>query len=484
MNTSIIRALIVCIVALGPLPTQGQESTMPPEAKTLYQQGFAAAGQNQWPMALEDFAKAHGLARDEASIYYALGVAHDKVGDLLPAMAWYVAYIAVKPDGKEAAFARERIPALDMSVQGKLRAIFVDAENIAKVAGVGGRPDTSELMDIGNSEQRDGLIEMARATLQLLNDSAPCLPAGECSKGDYRYSALKSVVPNLYVSNLEEVGDIATMRKDYPHIDDDYAKDDIILAEITHFLLMSDPRSRVRLAEALSRHDPLQNIDVKVGRELRANKSERHMGGVTWFADRIADALFQIRALRPSQYDEAYLSAEAQDYVKQAIDVIRRNESPDPSPYWWGKKALIGKAWFAARFAGNASGDERLTLYLRTQAFATYEVLDNPLNFGLITESAVTAEGDPDLLVWTRKEQGKWKIFRKITRKEMQRDSNRNLFVNQIGSFDSRNGWATLKVGEDGPGGVVNYSWRVWDLVNNRQVKILNCSSDYDTCSP
>ena len=75
-----------------------------------------------------------------------------------------------------------------------------------------------------------------------------------------------------------------------------------------------------------------------------------------------------------------------------------------------------------------------------------------------------------------------------ITREDFQRDTDRRRWVQTLDRFDLGTGYAIIQVGEgDVPRHErrpthITYSWREWDIRNNRQVRLLRiCDNPMET---
>ena len=94
-------------------------------------------------------------------------------------------------------------------------------------------------------------------------------------------------------------------------------------------------------------------------------------------------------------------------------------------------------------------------------------------------------------LVWERRLNGSWKLQRELTSEEFQSNHPFRRFVSDIQSLRPETGYAVIQVGE-GTKPIVppqsklyRYSWRLWDLVNNREVKRLkDCADPFDGYDP
>ncbi len=487
------RGLLMLVFLALSCGGAGAKETFPPEAKALFQQGTAAAAALSWEEAIESFSKAHNLARSDASIYYALGVAHEKAGHLMPAMAWYTAYIAAVPDGDKADFARQGIVSLNSAIEERVRFIFASAERLARVSGYKEGPDFALLADIAGEEQNAGLLAMSKATRQLMKDHA-----GVRKWEDLQYSSY--LIPRLnaqdidreYLYYLTWSGDIAALRDQYGYLltpDLEYdrgnglyssAEEYRLQTEINHFLLTSDRMGRVTVAESLSRIDPLRNLDVKVTRELQSGKgAEKIVQGLEWLARRIWEPLHTLHALYPSRYDSQYLSEAALDYLDAALAYIKKRDagSDDHSmKLVWGEQQNLEKAGFLVSSLKDRAGNDRLTLYYTGRASFSYAEQEENGYLGVLTEKPLTIEGDFRALVWTRQSHGKWTVQREITSRDVKSGAVRGAWVSKIRSFNPQNGTAVVELAEgkqEGDSIKYAYSWYVFDLKKKKRVRKL-----------
>jgi hypothetical protein len=89
-------------------------------------------------------------------------------------------------------------------------------------------------------------------------------------------------------------------------------------------------------------------------------------------------------------------------------------------------------------------------------------------------------------LVWEAQHGESWSETLVITRLDFEKGAERRRWVNKLHNFDSVKGRAVVRVGEEQPreadGSMqVEYSWREWDLVNNRQLQVLRvCNSPFE----
>jgi hypothetical protein len=86
-------------------------------------------------------------------------------------------------------------------------------------------------------------------------------------------------------------------------------------------------------------------------------------------------------------------------------------------------------------------------------------------------------------MIWESKVDSKWKRKLIIRKSDFQGDAKQVRWISEIHRLDPHSGCATIKVAEEGPpdsaGTVrVKYSWRDWDLVGNKQIRVIQeCQS-------
>lgn len=89
-------------------------------------------------------------------------------------------------------------------------------------------------------------------------------------------------------------------------------------------------------------------------------------------------------------------------------------------------------------------------------------------------------------LRWEHRNDQSWKARCTITETQFQADHDRRRWVSELYSLDPQRGWCVIKVAEgDKPDSAFAirfyYSWRTWDLMNNREIgKLKDCASPHD----
>ena|SRR6187399_3277626 len=86
-------------------------------------------------------------------------------------------------------------------------------------------------------------------------------------------------------------------------------------------------------------------------------------------------------------------------------------------------------------------------------------------------------------LIWEVCSAGEWNAYRLITDREFVADRPCRRWISKIHGFGAEAGTAVIQVGELAKplGGVVTYSWRLWDLERNEEKKLLHvCESPFE----
>src|SRR5215510_11378225 len=93
-------------------------------------------------------------------------------------------------------------------------------------------------------------------------------------------------------------------------------------------------------------------------------------------------------------------------------------------------------------------------------------------------------------LIWSSGHDTDWRCRAVITQTDFQGNNDRERWVQELHSFDPATGRAIIRVGEmevpadkPGPDGFRRciYSWREWDLLANREVRVLRvCESPFE----
>jgi tetratricopeptide (TPR) repeat protein len=112
---------LVFTLPIAPTTAIAQTASLPADAQAALKKGLAAANEQQWEMAIQNFQDARKIAPDAPEIYYDLGLAESKIpGRELRAVAWFGAYLAATPNAPNTAAVRDLISELQTKSQGNV----------------------------------------------------------------------------------------------------------------------------------------------------------------------------------------------------------------------------------------------------------------------------------------------------------------------------------------------------------------------------
>lgn len=127
--TLFLVGLLVCGVGSVPAAfAQAQEPTVPEQAQAPFRKGLAAAGQQEWALAVKYFGEAQAAAPSAPEILFNLALAYDKLGGReLMALAWFHAYLAAAPQADNVQPVRHRMTELEVKVEATVQKLFAQA---------------------------------------------------------------------------------------------------------------------------------------------------------------------------------------------------------------------------------------------------------------------------------------------------------------------------------------------------------------------
>ena len=112
-----------------PVVATAETTSLPADAQQALDKGLAAAKQQQWEIAIQNFQDARKIAPDAPEIFYDLGLAESKIaGRELRAIAWFGAYLATSPNAPNAAAVKDFIAALRIKVRGNIDSLIKATE--------------------------------------------------------------------------------------------------------------------------------------------------------------------------------------------------------------------------------------------------------------------------------------------------------------------------------------------------------------------
>lgn len=118
-------AILAAVFAQGPLV---QAEPLPPNVQGLVDKGIAAARQQEWLLALQQFDAAFDKSPGSPETVFNLALANDRMGGHeLRAITWYRAYLALAPAAANREQVAARIAALETVVHGEARLLVQKA---------------------------------------------------------------------------------------------------------------------------------------------------------------------------------------------------------------------------------------------------------------------------------------------------------------------------------------------------------------------
>ena len=126
---TIVGLAAMFALLIAPVAATAETSSLPADAQQALDKGLAAAKQQQWDIAIQNFQDARKIAPDAPEIYYDLGLAESKIaGRELRAVAWFGAYLAASPNAPNAAAVKDFIAALRTKIKGNIDSLIKAAE--------------------------------------------------------------------------------------------------------------------------------------------------------------------------------------------------------------------------------------------------------------------------------------------------------------------------------------------------------------------
>jgi tetratricopeptide (TPR) repeat protein len=120
---------VVFALLVVPVTATAETPLLPADAQQALDKGLAAAKQQQWEIAIQNFQDARKIAPDAPEIYYDLGLAESRIaGRELRSVSWFGAYLAASPDAPNAAAVKNFIAALRIKVKGNIDTLIKAAE--------------------------------------------------------------------------------------------------------------------------------------------------------------------------------------------------------------------------------------------------------------------------------------------------------------------------------------------------------------------
>jgi tetratricopeptide (TPR) repeat protein len=125
-------SILIAQVFSSKVFSQPQENTLSKQAEDYFRHGLAAAKSQKWDMALKYFTQAQEEAPYNPQVLFNLGLAYEKAGFEIFAIAWLHAYLAAAPGAENTAAVEQEIVNLEIASESKAKKLFVAALEIYK----------------------------------------------------------------------------------------------------------------------------------------------------------------------------------------------------------------------------------------------------------------------------------------------------------------------------------------------------------------
>jgi isopentenyl diphosphate isomerase/L-lactate dehydrogenase-like FMN-dependent dehydrogenase len=110
VKLKLYKCVGLAVVLFFILTTGQLRAELPPEAQEAEHEGFIAAKNQEWVVAIKDFQKARETAPNAPELLKNLGLAESKIpGRELRAIAWFGAYLAANTNAPDTAALKDEI---------------------------------------------------------------------------------------------------------------------------------------------------------------------------------------------------------------------------------------------------------------------------------------------------------------------------------------------------------------------------------------
>lgn len=158
--------LFISGVKVDVVYAQSSDSVISPKIERLLLKGLAAAEQQSWGLAIENFSKVQKAAPEYPPALLNLGLAHARVGHEIPAIVWLRAYAVLSPGALNLPDVEKEIIRLEVAAETKIGKLFDQAvktaETLSEENYVSKNALTSVYLDQAASGDIDGAITTYR----------------------------------------------------------------------------------------------------------------------------------------------------------------------------------------------------------------------------------------------------------------------------------------------------------------------------------
>jgi hypothetical protein len=162
-------ALVFLITTAAP---SAFSQELPEALKMSFDKGMAAAGQNEWDLAIKYFSEVEKGQPFYFPVYFNLALAHSKAGHELAAMAWFRAYLLSVPKAPEKTQIEKELTSLEVANEAKIRKLLKQAVDLSQALPAEGpnyaAPRATAIGSVYDAYAGAGMIEEAVALIPLI----------------------------------------------------------------------------------------------------------------------------------------------------------------------------------------------------------------------------------------------------------------------------------------------------------------------------
>ncbi len=170
MKKALMVFLAAALFLTGTAPSAFSQE-LPEALQMSFDKGMAAAGQNEWDLAIKYFSEVEKGQPFYFPVYFNLALAHSKAGHELAAMAWFRAYILSVPKAPERTQIEKELTSLEVANEAKIRKILKQAIELSQALPVEGpdyaAPRATAIGYVFDAYASSGMIEEALGLVPL-----------------------------------------------------------------------------------------------------------------------------------------------------------------------------------------------------------------------------------------------------------------------------------------------------------------------------
>lgn len=324
-NTSVCAVIAMLLLASA----AGAAEPAAPDSEDFRRGRLALRGKN-WPLAIEHLTRAQEKFPDHPQILLGLAAAHQNSRQLLPAMAWYQAYLRLDVPESEALQAREQLESLDVIVRTMIDKLFAESVKLAEAAlrptelarGViaAGKQDShpdiarskhGDLQKIAAIQAAAGLLSQAEATMRQ-SEVRHEVPV---NRGIYISGQPKGLTGTYWLA-LAETASISPLGDIYGKLEGDAKREAFELLQLCHihrYVMKCTPNSVAKMVREFTNDPLLEHLDIKSRDALRPGDVQPAHLALAEIARHASLALLRVRALALEPWERASVNPEMPD---------------------------------------------------------------------------------------------------------------------------------------------------------------------------